>query len=390
MKRKLAVLVAIALILPLGTAGTAQTVATGTISGVVRLDGQPVAGVEVWLGIDLNGPNAESRFACTGADGSFSFVGVPLNVTLSSATGHGVQLQGRCTNQEFLDLVSVPVRPLLTQYYRTDPGGPIASFVIAGNKADLNYDLMRVPDPEPTLTAVAVSALNTCYTDLDAAGATSQGQTYVTEVDLMEANSEIDSVTADLMRLFGANLSSIFASPACQGSFVDDDNSIFEIDIEWLSAQGVTKGCNADGTEFCPDDFVSRGQMAAFLARALNLSEAASSPFTDAVGSIFEADIARVAQVGISKGCNAEGTLFCPDDLVTRGQMAAFLSRALNLPDGAVNTFVDDDRSIFESDIAKIAAAGITQGCSADGTMFCPDDFVTRGQMAAFIHRALE
>ena len=97
-----------------------------------------------------------------------------------------------------------------------------------------------------------------------------------------------------------------------------------------------------------------------------------------------------MAQVGISKGCNAEGTLFCPDDLVTRGQMAAFLSRALNLPDGAVNTFVDDDRSIFESDIAKIAAAGITQGCSADGTMFCPDDFVTRGQMAAFIHRALE
>ena len=126
-------------------------------------------------------------------------------------------------------------------------------------------------------------------TGLDAAGATSQGQTYVAEVDLMEANSEIDSVTADLMRLFGENLNSIFASPACQGSFVDDDNSIFEMDIEWLSARGVTKGCNADGTEFCPMSNVTRGQMAAFLARAFNLPDAGSSPFTDTAGSIFEA-----------------------------------------------------------------------------------------------------
>ena len=97
-----------------------------------------------------------------------------------------------------------------------------------------------------------------------------------------------------------------------------------------------------------------------------------------------------MAQAGITKGCNAEGTLYCPNDSVTRGQMAEFLSRALNLPDGAVNTFVDDDGSIFEADIAKIAQAGITKGCTADGTKFCPNDLVTRGQMAAFLRRALE
>jgi hypothetical protein len=70
--------------------------------------------------------------------------------------------------------------------------------------------------------------------------------------------------------------------------------------------------------------------------------------------------------------------------------MAAFLVRALALTDdGGGNTFTDDNGSIFENDIAKLATAGITQGCNPpDNTMFCPNDFVTRGQMAAFIHRA--
>ncbi len=83
--------------------------------------------------------------------------------------------------------------------------------------------------------------------------------------------------------------------------------------------------------------------------------------------------------------------MFCPDDAVTRGQMAAFLVRALSLSDdGGGNGFVDDDGSIFEADIEWLAAAGITKGCNPPvNDMFCPDDAVTRGQMAAFIRRAL-
>lgn len=71
--------------------------------------------------------------------------------------------------------------------------------------------------------------------------------------------------------------------------------------------------------------------------------------------------------------------------------MAAFLVRALNLTDnGAGNTFIDDDGSVFEADIAKLAAAGITRGCNPPtNDQFCPTGFVTRGQMAAFLHRAL-
>jgi hypothetical protein len=69
--------------------------------------------------------------------------------------------------------------------------------------------------------------------------------------------------------------------------------------------------------------------------------------------------------------------------------MAAFLVRALDLTDPGTFDFVDDDQSIFEEDIEKLATAGITQGCNAAATEFCPDDPVTRGQMAAFLRRAL-
>src|SRR5690606_41816243 len=49
------------------------------------------------------------------------------------------------------------------------------------------------------------------------------------------------------------------------------------------------------------------------------------------------------------------------DDPVTRGQMAAFLVRALGLPPSSTDSFVDDDGSVFEKDIQALAASGITR-----------------------------
>jgi hypothetical protein len=78
---------------------------------------------------------------------------------------------------------------------------------------------------------------------------------------------------------------------------------------------------------------------------------------------------------------------YCPDDLVTRGQFAAHMNRALGLMAGAdADLFTDTAASIFETDINKIATAGITLGCNPpDNDNLCPDDLVTRGQMAAFL-----
>ena len=178
-----------------------------------------------------------------------------------------------------------------------------------------------------------------------------------------------------------------------RGRFVDDDGHLFEPAIEWLAEAGITKGCNPPAnTRFCPQGFVTRGQMAAFLVRALGLRDSLDGPFIDDDHSIFEADIERLAAAGITKGCNPPvNNRYCPDRRITRGQMAAFLVRALGYVDnGSVDRFVDDDNDIFESDIERLAAAGVTKGCNPPANdKYCPDDAVTRGQMAAFLSRAL-
>ncbi|MEA2023255.1 MAG: polysaccharide deacetylase family protein [Actinomycetota bacterium] len=179
------------------------------------------------------------------------------------------------------------------------------------------------------------------------------------------------------------------------GPFYDVAESVFTDDILWMYDAGVTKGCNPPyNNRYCPDRRVTRGEMAAFLGRALNLADGAgSNAFTDDDDSPFEADIERLAAAGITKGCNPpDNTRFCPDRRVTRAEMAAFLGRALSLADGAgSNAFTDDDDSIFQADIERLAAAGITKGCNPpDNTRFCPVGSVTRGQMAAFLHRAAD
>jgi LmbE family N-acetylglucosaminyl deacetylase len=111
----------------------------------------------------------------------------------------------------------------------------------------------------------------------------------------------------------------------------------------------------------------------------------------DIAGSTFVNDIIWLADNGITAGCNPPANdQFCPNKKVTRGQMAAFLVRFLGLTDdGGGNTFNDDNGSVFENDIAKLAAAGITAGCNPPvNDQFCPNKNVTRGQMAAFLRRA--
>ena len=164
--------------------------------------------------------------------------------------------------------------------------------------------------------------------------------------------------------------------------FTDISDSKFVNDIVWAWENGITVGCSP--TLFCPDGLVTRAQMATFLTRALDLPATSTDFFTDDESSIHEGNINRVAAAGITVGCAPNR--YCPNGLVTRAQMATFLTRGYDLPTTATDFFTDDEGSQHESNINRVAAAGITHGCSA--TLFCPNGIVTRGQMAAFLHRA--
>jgi hypothetical protein len=158
----------------------------------------------------------------------------------------------------------------------------------------------------------------------------------------------------------------------------------FRRDIVWLAEQRITTGCAAG--RYCPTANVTRAQMAQFLDRAMDLPDTTTDYFTDDDGKSGEASINRLAASGITGGCTP--TRYCPTNSVTRGQMAAFLDRALDLANTTTDYFTDDETSTFEASINRLAAAQITGGCG--GTKYCPTATVTRGQMAAFLRRGFE
>lgn len=166
--------------------------------------------------------------------------------------------------------------------------------------------------------------------------------------------------------------------------FTDICDSKFKTDIEWAYLNGITSGCAAD--KYCPDGIVTRGQMATFLNRKYGYPSTTTDYFDDDDGNKHEGAINRVAAAGITSGCGTR--LYCPDGSVTRGQLATFISRASKLPSTTTDYFWDDEGNKHEANINKIAKAGISSGCDSAAGKYCPDGLVTRGQMAAFLHRA--
>jgi hypothetical protein len=178
-----------------------------------------------------------------------------------------------------------------------------------------------------------------------------------------------------------------------RGAFLDDDGSVHESDINGLGAADITRGCNPpDNTRFCPTQSVTRAQMASFLVRALDLAPAETGPFRDTGDTVHAADIDALAAAGITRGCNPPANdRYCPHSPVTRAQMASFLVRALRLPDADASPFGDTSGSVHNDDIDALAEADITRGCNPPAnTRYCPENSVTRQQMASFLVRALD
>jgi hypothetical protein len=181
--------------------------------------------------------------------------------------------------------------------------------------------------------------------------------------------------------------------PPGSGTFVDDDGNLHEGNIEAIAAAAITLGCQAPPeAKYCPSDSITRGQMAAFLKRTFNLPSVGADRFNDDQGHMFEADINAIAAVGLTIGCGVPPTTtYCPDDPVTREQMASFLVRGLGLTQGAgSDLFVDDNDSVHENDIDILGTSGITMGCQAAPPKYCPLDPVLRDQMASFFARFLQ
>jgi hypothetical protein len=160
--------------------------------------------------------------------------------------------------------------------------------------------------------------------------------------------------------------------------------------VERLVRHAITAGCGFG--DFCVDAPVTRAEMSVFLLRAKNGPAWTPPPATGSVfgdvpaGAFAAAWIEALASAGITSGCG--GGNFCPNVAVTREQMAILLLKAKNgsswTPPPAVGMFNDVPASDpFAPWIERLFNDGITAGCSP--TLYCPDQAVSRGQMAVFL-----
>lgn len=162
--------------------------------------------------------------------------------------------------------------------------------------------------------------------------------------------------------------------------------------IEALAELGVLEGTDCAPGEFCPGEELERWVMAVWLVRVLDGEDPVSSAnrFTDVDGDDWWAPyVERLAVLGVTTGCDTSPLRYCPNESVTRAQMATFLTRGFGLEPGAPFGFVDTEGNTHAAGIDALAAAGITAGCATGPIRYCPQASVTRAQMATFLTRAI-
>jgi hypothetical protein len=167
--------------------------------------------------------------------------------------------------------------------------------------------------------------------------------------------------------------------------------------IERLYEAGITAGCGTSPLVYCPENTITRAQMAVLLLRGMHGSSyvppspGTSTGFGDVPPGYWAgAWIKELAAEGITSGCGNGN--YCPEVPVTRDQMAVFLLRsehgAAYSPPVVVGGpgFADvSDNHWAATWIKQLVNEGITAGCG--GGNYCPAAAVTRGEMAVFLVR---
>jgi hypothetical protein len=167
--------------------------------------------------------------------------------------------------------------------------------------------------------------------------------------------------------------------------------------VERVYWAGLTGGCSSDPLLFCPNAPVTRAQMAVFLLRGIHGAAytppaASGTKFDDVPADHWAAPwIEQLANEGITGGCGNGN--YCPDNQVTRDQVAVFLLRAKYgasyVPPAASGSLFADVASNHWAAawIEQLAKEGITSGCGNGN--YCPAAVVTRAQMAVFLVNGL-
>jgi len=334
--------------------------------------------------LSLHGVDPHGHTLVRSSGGDFAEPGEFIDVR--NISGHRDNQQTSCPGTVLYDRIDeirdaaaelVPVFGHMTPTYTLDDVR-CEGWVIDRFAEDEAQDIEIVVDGGEPVVVTADLEVDGLDADYPGAGS-AHGFDHTVPIDLDTTSIVVramagDGRTADLMDL------TLFAT------FIDvEPTRFFAPGVYFLREKGLTTGTQPGLFE--PMDEVSRGQMATFLHRFMDLPEFSEpAPFEDVEeGSFYEDAVNWLAEAGITTGTSP--TTFEPAAFVTRGQMATFLWRMCGEPEPAEpGAFVDVPPGAFYADaVAWMSALGITTGVSP--THFAPLNEIRRGEMAAFLQR---
>lgn len=253
------------------------------------------------------------------------------------------------------------------------------------------FELAQIMERLGAVDAVAMDGGGSTHMTVD-------GQTRNTPSDLNRSHSSAWFVYAPRPPASRGLEAACPPGAVVPGAFEDTAATVHAAAIDCLSWWGVTSGVTL--TSYAPAQGVTRAQMASFLARWIDgvnargdgapLPASAPMDFTDVRSDSVHANaIARLSWVGVIQGRTS--TTFDPGAPVTRAETATLLSRAIGHVQGtplpaARDTFVDDNGSVHEPAIDRLAHIGVIGGVGAFS--FRPNHKVSRAAMASMVMRA--
>ncbi|UNT71655.1 N-acetylmuramoyl-L-alanine amidase (plasmid) [Bacillus sp. N447-1] len=162
----------------------------------------------------------------------------------------------------------------------------------------------------------------------------------------------------------------------------------YEQDIRELAAKGIMIG---DGKGlYWPNRLVTRGEFATLISRALKLPTGTSSfkDLNEVHPSLIDG-IKRAASAGIIKGRG--NNIFAPNDMIKRDEAVMIIDRALQYK-GVIGKllkvpFSDQNQAYDKQALQRVYGLGIVKG--NEHNRFVPKSTASRGESAAFINRML-
>lgn len=178
-------------------------------------------------------------------------------------------------------------------------------------------------------------------------------------------------------------------------SFANDiSNHQMKFELTYFAEKGVILP-DAKGN-FNPNDPVTRGEFASYIARALELPDSTKYTFSDLKQGTREAQEIQNAAGANILGGYADGT-FKPNQKITRQQMAGMLYNALRyleVPLHQAPLTFKDNKKIHDSFVNAVSTSvyfNIIRGVHTDkGVYFNPGNSATKAHAAAYLFRALE